>query len=70
MTYAQKIRAMSDEELVDFLWRLNCDSLENVLPFCKNSKECGEALDSGDISTEKCKRCLLDRLHQPYDGTL
>lgn len=70
MTYAQKIRSMSDEELVDFLWRFNCDSFENVLPFCKNTVECGELLDSDDISDEMCKRCLLERLQQPYDGTL
>lgn len=65
-TYADHIRAMTDVELVDFLWQFNTDSFENVIPFCKNTMECGEKLDSNDISTEMCKRCLLERIQQPY----
>lgn len=65
---AQHIREMSDYELMEFLWRFNGDSFENVLPFCKNTAECGEQLDSGDISTQMCKQCLLQKLLQPYDS--
>lgn len=68
LTNANHILAMTDEELVDFLWQFNTDSFENVMPFCKNTEECGEKLDSADISTEMCKRCLLDKLRQPYKG--
>ena len=67
-TNADHIRAMKDEELVDFLWQFNDDSFENVMPFCKNTVECGEKVDSDDISTEMCKRCLLDKLRQPYES--
>lgn len=66
-TLAQHIRAMSDYELMEFLWRFNCDSFENVLPFCKSKPECDELLDSSKITEEMCKQCLLQKLLQPYD---
>lgn len=71
ITNADRIRAMTDEELVDFLWQFNADSFENVIPFCKNPEECGEKLDSNVISTEMCKHCLLEKLQQPCEeGTV
>lgn len=70
-TNADRIRAMLDEELVDFLWRLNDNSLENVMPFCKNTVECGEKLDGSDITEDMCKKCLLGKLQQPCEeGTV
>lgn len=68
MSNADHIRAATDEELVDFLWQFNTDSFENVMPFCQNTVECVEKLDSNDISTEMCKRCLLTKLQQPYES--
>lgn len=67
ITNADKIRAMTDEELRDFLWKFNEDSFENVLPFCKSTPECDELLDSDKITEEMCKQCLLQKLLQPYD---
>lgn len=64
-TNADRIRSMSDEELVDFLWQFDEASFESVMPFCKITVECDEKLDSTDISTEMCKQCLLDKLQQP-----
>lgn len=67
-TIADEIRAMSDEELVDFLWRLVTNDLESVIPFCKGKPECDELLDSAEITEEMCKQCLLQKLLQPYDS--
>lgn len=69
-TTADKIRSMTDEELVNFLWRFTDSDIEDVLPFCKHTVACGEQLDSSDITDDMCKRCLLDRLRQPCDGSL
>ena len=66
-TNADRIRAMNDKDLVDFLWRFNGVDFENVLPFCKNTVECGEKLDSSEITGDMCKQCLLDKLQQPCE---
>lgn len=66
VTNADRIRAMTDEELGDFLWQFDESYLEGVMPFCKNTVECTEKLDSKDITAEMCKQCFLDKLRQPY----
>lgn len=68
-TNADLIRAMTDEELVDFLWQFNGTVFEDVIPFCKCTRECGELLDSNDITDAMCKRCLLDKLQQPCEDS-
>ena len=53
MTNAQKIRAMSDEELARHIWRkIGC-------PDGKNHVTCGYA--------GECKDCWLDWLRQPAE---
>lgn len=64
MSIVQRIRAMSDMELVNFLWRFNDGDFEDVLPFCKNL--CGYK-DTDEITDEMCKQCLLEKLRQPCD---
>lgn len=56
MTNAQKIRAMSDEELAEFLAEpCSCD----VDPRCDGYRECGNDL---------CLKYLLKWLQQPCEG--
>ena len=59
-TQGDRIRAMSDEELVEMLYN-GVDA-----EYCRNAPECGEMLDADDgIPEEKCKGCLLNWLRQP-----
>ena len=59
-TNADRLRAMSDEELADFL---NIGVEER---FCRNLEECGIALDQEcEIPAEKCRQCALAWLQQP-----
>lgn len=62
-TNAQKVRAMSDEELAAYLREIeNLDRDD----YCKNLPECEKLLDTPDgIPEENCRRCLLDWLRQP-----
>ena len=57
-TNADRIRAMSDEELAELLYSLQyCDEKLN---FCGNNKECDDILDGGGtISDEMCKQCFV-----------
>lgn len=60
LTNGDRIRAMSDEELVEMLYN-GVDA-----EYCRNAPECGEMLDADDgIPEEKCKGCLLNWLRQP-----
>lgn len=61
MTIADKIRAMTDEELAAY-WTDNYDN------FCQNKPECGAILDTeGCIPGEWCVRCALEWLRQPAE---
>lgn len=55
MTRADKLRSMTDEQLVELIFDSGAD---NQIDFCPNRPEC---LD-GDVSDEECKRCLLEWL--------
>ena len=58
-TRADRIRAMSDEELAAALYHF-CD-----VPFCRNLMECKEMLDQDiDIPDEKCIGCALRWLQE------
>lgn len=58
MTRADRIRAMSDEELAAY-WAEHYDE------FCPNSQECGEMLNKGqEIPAEKCIGCALRWLQE------
>ena len=53
VTNADRIRAMSDEQLAEY-WANNYDN------FCQNKPECGELLDTdAGIPEEKCVACAL-----------
>lgn len=60
LTNADRIRAMSDEELARILY--DCDSLG----YCNSPPECGALLDTDKgIPEEKCIDCVLKWLRQP-----
>lgn len=63
-TKADRIRAMTDEELAKLLY--DPDSLSEK--YCKNLPECGELLDTDTgIPEEKCIGCMLQWLRQPAE---
>lgn len=60
-TNADRIRAMSDEELATF-WSDHYDN------FCPNKPECGQYINEGkDIHAEWCAACALKWLRQPAE---
>lgn len=62
-TKADRIRAMTDEELAKLLYEID------GLGYCKNLPECGELLDTEEgIPEEKCIGCMLQWLRQPAEG--
>ena len=66
-TYADRIRAMSDEELTDAIFQL-IYAKDPATWFCKGTKECGELMDADkEIPDEMCKACLLAKLQQPAE---
>ena len=69
-TFADQIRAMSDEELTDAIYQL-INAMDPATWYCKGSKECGELMDANeDIPDEMCRKCLLNKLRQPAgEGT-
>ena len=61
-TKADRIRAMTDEELAKLLYEID------GLGYCKNLPECGELLDTpAGIPEEKCIGCMLNWLRQPAE---
>ena len=57
MTNAQKIRAMSDEELAEFIYRCEMSEIDYAKTFCD--------LCNGQY---ECGQCRLDWLRQPAEG--
>ena len=65
-TNADRIRAMSDEELADAM--LKVDELSDYVPFCGNNEECNEIMDSGElIPPDMCKKCMMNWLGKEVD---
>ena len=63
MTNADRIRAMTDEELMDMLY------CADSLGWCKNLPECYRLLDTEDgVPEEKCKACLAKWLQKPAEA--
>lgn len=60
-TNADRIRAMSDEELATLLMTEHDYAL--CIPFCTNKPECD--LDLEDIPEERCMGCMIEWLQQP-----
>ena len=62
-THADRIRAMTDEELAEMLY------CADSLGWCKDLPECCSLLDTPDgVPEEKCKACLVKWLQQPAEG--
>lgn len=60
-TNADRIRAMSDGELVEAM--LKIDDISEFVPFCGKCKECDEIMNAGElIPAEMCKQCLVNWL--------
>ena len=67
MTFADKIRNMSDEELTAAIYQL-IYAKDPAMWFCKGKKECGDLMDNNqDIPDEMCLECLLKKLQQPAE---
>lgn len=65
-TNADRIRAMSDEELANYL--LQFGDLEDRIKFCQNLPECDALLNTEEgIPEEKCVGCLLKWLRKPVE---
>lgn len=59
-TNADRFRAMSDEELAEYLMRAH--DCELHIPFCQNKEECWD--DMLDIPPENCLACMLEWLRK------
>lgn len=67
LSNADRIRAMSDEELATMLNRL-ADG-EDAPRYCRNLPECDEDMEADNlIPLERCQACLLHWLQQPAEG--
>lgn len=63
ITNADRIRAMSDEELAEKMMTHVNHEIIDIVPFCKNLIECQEKLNAGEvIPDEICKKCLSEWL--------
>ena len=65
MTNADRIRAMTDQELAKALMKANDGEL--YIRFCKETPECNELLESGEIPEEWCLGCMVDWLQRPVE---
>ena len=67
LTNADRIRAMSDEELAQIL--IGVMDIDDKIHFCKNKPECEKLMDTDDgIPVEWCEACMLEWLQQPAKG--
>ena len=67
MTNADRIRAMSDEELADAIVKMVC-GIDPAEFFCQNKKECEDLMDADkEIPEEWCRQCVLAMLQQPAE---
>ena len=65
-TIGDRIRAVSDEEMAEFIL---ANDLDDEIHFCKSTPECNAIMDSGGtIPDEMCRKCCIDWLHQPAGG--
>lgn len=66
ITNADRIRAMSDEELAEFISKL--DTYDGS-SFCRSLPQCEADVDADVlIPSERCSECLLYWLQQPAGG--
>lgn len=60
MTRADKIRNMTDEELVEFAFE---NDIDNCFPFCKDKRECEGDIDK-DTMRQMCKECMIEWIRE------
>ena len=66
-SYADHIRAMSDEELSYAIVKI-ATGIDPCECFCQNKKECQDLMDADkEIPDEWCRKCVLDMLRRPAD---
>ena len=66
MSNADRIRAMSDEQLAKIMVQLV--DLDVRIPYCQELPECGALLETDDgIPAEKCEQCMLAWLRKPAE---
>ena len=66
MTNADRIRAMTNEELANYLYQFT--DIDCQIGFCKNLPECEVLLDTEEgIPCTMCEKCLLDWLRKPME---
>ena len=65
-TNADRIRAMSDEGLVDLIFQYD---LDERIDFCKEKPECICALEEGKLNPRgnECRKCMLEWMRRPAD---
>lgn len=59
MTRGDKIRSMTDEQIVDAAFD---SGIDDYLDFCQFRPECGNQV--GTIPDEWCKKCMLEWLQE------
>ncbi len=65
MANADRIRAMSNEELAEMI---SAAHIDEHIRFCQNKPECDDTLERGEpIHQEMCKQCLLEWLSRPAE---
>lgn len=65
-TYADRIRAMSDEELADMIFKYGID---DKIAFCKELAKCQKLIELDRLNPwgKECKKCMLEWLKQPAE---
>ena len=67
VTNGDRIRAMGDEELAEFL--IQFTDIDCTIGFCRNLPECQARLDADeDIPASMCVKCLADWIRKPKDA--
>ena len=59
-TNGDRIRSMTDEQICDFLMKIDAEYLG--VHFCQNKTECEELLESLQITDAMCRKCMLEWL--------
>ena len=68
-THADRIRAMSDDELSYAIMKVAC-GVDPAVSFCQRKKECEDLMEADkEIPDEWCRQCVLDMLRKPVDVT-
>ena len=68
-TNADRIRSMTDEELAAAIFKNTARTIDEIIPFCKNTENCQNMLDSLDGIPEcMCRECVWKWLQNTEGG--